>query len=263
MSSDETPKIEPTLELKDAPSIAADEPQARGEERAGRARGGRGEIRSAGRAEAAGRRRGHAAEAPKPSQDRSAEPAARAAARATQRPRARSSKAPAPKADWTPRAAPPASRCSPPASRSRRASVRSPARSASPSSARCRPNAGRRSRSCRAKEHVADDVKALKDTRRAAARHHEVAERQSCRAQDHGREQRATQSNKIAETLDRVEKGQAEQRKATATQRHVALCRKPPARSPRSRPRSPMVLGDPPTTLQAADRAGLGAAPRL
>ena len=30
MSSDETPKIEPTLVLSDAPSIAADAPQARG-----------------------------------------------------------------------------------------------------------------------------------------------------------------------------------------------------------------------------------------
>ena len=110
-----------------------------------------------------------------------------------------------------------------------------------------------------AKEHMADEIKALKETVAQLRAHTKslndnlAALKTSMTASNSAQN---TQIGKIAETLDRVEKGQAEQRKVatvpatqvTSTTQAVAapettgsIAQKTPV---------PMVLGAPPTTLK-------------
>jgi hypothetical protein len=101
-----------------------------------------------------------------------------------------------------------------------------------------------------AKEHVADEIKGLKDTVAQLRAHTKslndnlAAFKNSITAANTAQN---TQIGKLAETLDRVEKGQAEQRKlaaqpapettgSIANQKQAAVV--------------PMVLGEPPTTLK-------------
>ena len=91
-----------------------------------------------------------------------------------------------------------------------------------------------------AKDHVADEVKALKDTvaqlrtTTKSLSDNLAALKTSVNTSNTAQN---TQIGKIAETLDRVEKSQAEQRKTAAAQQQHSRRRKPPARSRRrSRP---------------------------
>ena len=85
-----------------------------------------------------------------------------------------------------------------------------------------------------AKEQVADEVKALKETV-AQLRTATKTLSENFSALKTSVTTAGTQNAKIAETLERLEKGQAEQRKVSTTQ---ATAPKPPARSRRSRPPS-------------------------
>ena len=227
MASDETPKIEPTLVLRDAPSIAADEPKPEATNEPGEVA-----VVEAPKAESARRRTpqggGQApAEARASAQDRSADPAARAAARQREGPRAVQG---APRST-TESAAPPL--------RSTRFALlaASVAIAASfgavagslgvaklgPALQRATPVAV-----APAKEHVADEVKALKDSV-AQLRATTKSLSDNLAALKTTVASSGAQSNKIAETLDRLEKGQAEQRKAQHRPRRPPR-RKPPAR---------------------------------
>jgi hypothetical protein len=105
-----------------------------------------------------------------------------------------------------------------------------------------------------ARDHVADEVKALKDTvaqLRVATR--TLSDNLSAlkTSVTSSNTAQVTQFGKIAETLDRVEKTQAEQKKAIAAAQASpettgSIQQKPaPAAAP-----VPMVLGEPPTTLK-------------
>ena len=99
-----------------------------------------------------------------------------------------------------------------------------------------------------AKEHVADEVKALKDSvtqLRAATKSlsDNLAALKITVASG------SAQSNKIAETLDRLEKGQIEQRKVNTTQA-AAPETTGSVTQKQQQAAVPMVLGDPPTTLK-------------
>ena len=105
-----------------------------------------------------------------------------------------------------------------------------------------------------AKEHVADEVKALKDSLaqlRATTRSlsDNLAALKTTVANS------SAQNVKIAETLDRLEKGQAEQRKVSTTQaaQPAAAAAAAPETTgsvAKQQAGAPMVLGDPPTTLK-------------
>src|ERR1044072_3101221 len=98
-----------------------------------------------------------------------------------------------------------------------------------------------------AKEQVADEVKALKDTvAQLRATTNKLSD--NFAALKTSVATASTQNNKIAETLERIEKSQAEQRKtvaATASTTEVTGSIGPP-----KQPATPMVLGTPPTTLK-------------
>ncbi len=100
------------------------------------------------------------------------------------------------------------------------------------------------------KDNVADEVKALKDTvaqlrgTTKSLSDNLAALKTSVTTANTAQN---TQIGKIAETLDRVEKGQAEQRKAAAAQATPEVTGSIPQKSAAA---VPMVLGDPPTTLK-------------
>ncbi len=100
------------------------------------------------------------------------------------------------------------------------------------------------------KDNVADEVKALKDTvaqlrgTTKALSDNLAALKTSVTTSNTAQ---STQINKIAETLDRVEKGQTEQRKAAAAHAAPEVTGSIPQKSAAT---VPMVLGDPPTTLK-------------
>jgi hypothetical protein len=105
-----------------------------------------------------------------------------------------------------------------------------------------------------ARDHVADEVKALKDTvaqLRVATR--TLSDNLSAlkTSVTSSNTAQSTQFGKIAETLDRVEKTQAEQKKAIAAAQAApettgSIQQKPAAAAAPV----PMVLGEPPTTLK-------------
>lgn len=101
-----------------------------------------------------------------------------------------------------------------------------------------------------AKDNVADEVKALKETvaqLRGATKSlsdNLAALKTSVTTSNTAQN---TQIGKIAETLDRVEKTQVEQRKAAAAQAAPETTGSIPQKSAAT---VPMVLGDPPTTLK-------------
>ena len=97
-----------------------------------------------------------------------------------------------------------------------------------------------------AKEHVADEVKALKDSV-AQLRATTKSLSDNLAALKTTVASSSAQSNKIAETLDRLEKGQAEQRKVSTTQ---AAAPETTGSITQKQAAVPMVLGDPPTTLK-------------
>jgi hypothetical protein len=97
-----------------------------------------------------------------------------------------------------------------------------------------------------AKEHVADEVKALKDSV-AQLRATTKSLSDNLAALKTTVASSSAQSSKIAETLDRLEKGQAEQRKVSTTQ---ATAPETTGSITQKQAAVPMVLGDPPTTLK-------------
>jgi hypothetical protein len=99
-----------------------------------------------------------------------------------------------------------------------------------------------------AKEHVADEVKALKDSV-AQLRATTKSLSDNLAALKTTVASSGAQSNKIAETLDRLEKGQIEQRKVSTTQAAAPETTGSVAQKPQQAA-VPMVLGDPPTTLK-------------
>ena len=229
MASDETPKIEPTLVLRDAPSIAADEPKPE-------AKNEPGELA--------------AVEAPKGESAKveAAEVKTEAASlpRAPQLGNAKALvpfKAPAPKAESA----------TPPLRSTRFALLAASvaiaasfgAVAGSLGVAKLGPAFnGTPVAVVPAKEHVADEVKALKDSV-AQLRATTKSLSDNLAALKTTVASSGAQSNKIAETLDRLEKGQAEQRKASTTQSAV-----PETTGSVKQATVPMVLGDPPTTLK-------------
>lgn len=104
-----------------------------------------------------------------------------------------------------------------------------------------------------AKDHVADEVKALKDTvaqlrtTTKSLSDNLAALKTSVNSSNNAQN---TQIGKIAETLDRVEKSQAEQRKTPAAQQHAAPETTGSIAPQKQAAAVPMVLGDPPTTLK-------------
>ena len=98
-----------------------------------------------------------------------------------------------------------------------------------------------------AKEHVADDVKALKDSV-AQLRATTKSLSDNLAALKTTVASSSAQSSKIAETLDHgLEKGQTEQRKASTTQ---SAAPETTGSVTQKQAAVPMVLGDPPTTLK-------------
>ena len=105
-----------------------------------------------------------------------------------------------------------------------------------------------------AKDHVADEVKALKDTvaqlrtTTKSLSDNLAALKTSVNTSNSAQN---TQIGKIAETLDRVEKSQAEQRKTAAAQQQHAAPETTGSIAPQKQAAAvPMVLGEPPTTLK-------------
>ena len=94
-----------------------------------------------------------------------------------------------------------------------------------------------------AKEHVADEVKALKESV-AQLRTTTKSLSDNLAALKTTVASTGVQSNKIAETLERLEKGQTEQRKVSTTQAASETT------GSITQKQAPMVLGDPPTTLK-------------
>jgi hypothetical protein len=100
------------------------------------------------------------------------------------------------------------------------------------------------------KDHVADEVKALKETvaqlrGTTKSLSDNLASLKTSVTTSNTAQN--TQIGKIAETLDRVEKTQAEQKKMAAAQAAPDVTGSIPQKSG---PTVPMVLGDPPTTLK-------------
>lgn len=238
MANDETPKIEPTLVLKNAPSIAADEPKPETKNEPGELA-----VTEAPKAESA---KVEAAEVtpPKP------EPSKTEAASLPRAPQLGETKAlvpfkPAPKAE-----------SAAPQPRSTRfallaASVAIAASfgavAGSLGVAKLGPNFnGTPVAVAPAKEHVADEVKALKDSV-AQLRTTTKSLSDNLAALKTTVASSSAQGNKIAETLDRLEKGQAEQRKASTTQ---SAAPETTGSVTQKQAAVPMVLGDPPTTLK-------------
>jgi hypothetical protein len=94
-----------------------------------------------------------------------------------------------------------------------------------------------------AKEHVADEVKALKESV-AQLRTTTKSLSDNLAALKTTVASSGAQSNKIAETLERLEKSQTEQRKVSTTQAASETT------GSITQKQAPMVLGDPPTTLK-------------
>ena len=104
-----------------------------------------------------------------------------------------------------------------------------------------------------AKDHVADEVKALKDTVAQLRAHHEIAERQSRRAEDQ-RDDANTAANH-AEQQDRRDarshrEGAGRAEKAAGRAGRAGDDRLDPSAEAAAAHAVPMVLGDPPTTLK-------------
>ena len=103
------------------------------------------------------------------------------------------------------------------------------------------------------RDNVADEVKALKDTvaqlrgTTKSLSDNLAALKTSVTASNTAQN---TQIGKIAETLDRVEKTQAEQKKIAAAHAAPEITGSIPQKSAAAAPPVPMVLGDPPTTLK-------------
>jgi hypothetical protein len=108
-----------------------------------------------------------------------------------------------------------------------------------------------------AKEHTADEIKALKETvaqlraNTKSLNDNLAALKTSMTASNSAQN---TQIGKIAETLDRVEKGQTEQRKAVAaapmTSTTQAVASPETTGSIQQKAPAPLVLGSPPSTLK-------------
>ena len=239
MANDETPKIEPTLVLKNAPSIAADEPKPE-------AKNEPGELAAveAPKGESA---KVEAAEVTPPK----TEPSKTEAATLPRAPQLDNAKAlvpfkvPAPKAE---------SATPPPRSIRFALLAASVAIAASFGAvagslgvAKLGPAFnGTPVAVAPAKEHVADEVKALKDSV-AQLRTTTKSLSDNLAALKTTVASSSAQGNKIAETLDRLEKGQAEQRKASTTQ---SAAPETTGSVTQKQAAVPMVLGDPPTTLK-------------
>ena len=102
-----------------------------------------------------------------------------------------------------------------------------------------------------AKEHVADEVKALKDTvAQLRATTNKLSD--NFAALKTTVTTASTQNGKIAETLERIEKSQAEQRKtaAAAAASTTEVTGSIASQKQAAAPVTPMVLGTPPTTLK-------------
>ncbi len=237
MASDETPKIEPTLVLRDAPSIAADEPKPEAKNEPGELAAVEAPKGESAKVEAA------EVTPPKP------EPSKTEAASLPRAPQLGNAKAlvpfkaPAPKAESA----------TPPLRSTRFALLAASvaiaasfgAVAGSLGVAKLGPAFnGTPVAVVPAKEHVADEVKALKDSV-AQLRATTKSLSDNLAALKTTVASSGAQSNKIAETLDRLEKGQAEQRKASTTQSAV-----PETTGSVKQATVPMVLGDPPTTLK-------------
>jgi hypothetical protein len=247
MASDETPKIEPTLVLRDAPSIAADEPKPEATREPGEVAviaAPKGESTAdAAKAEAL------KAEAPKAPEVTNSETPKIEAPTLPRAPQLGATKALVPFKALASTAEPAAQ------GRSTRfallaASVAiaasfgavagslgvaklGPALSPAPVAV------------VPAKEHVADEVKALKESV-AQLRATTKSLSDNLAALKTTVASTGAQSNKIAETLERLEKGQTEQRKASTTQ----AASETTGSITQKQAAVPMVLGDPPTTLK-------------
>jgi hypothetical protein len=245
MANDETPKIEPTLVLKDAPSIAADEPKSE-------AKSEPGELatveapKAESKAPDAAKTKGEAeVTPPKPEPTRIEAPPLPRAPQLGEAKALVPFKAPASTAE-----------SAAPQPRSARfallaASVAIAASfgavAGSLGVAKLGPALnGTPVAVAPAKEHVADEVKALKDSV-AQLRATTKSLSDNLAALKTTVASSSAQSNKIAETLDRLEKGQAEQRKVSTTQ---AAAPETTGSIKQQQAAVPMVLGDPPTTLK-------------
>jgi hypothetical protein len=243
MANDETPKIEPTLVLKDAPSIAADEPKAE-------AKNEPGELATV--------------EAPKA--ESKAPDAAKAEVEITP-PKSDSPRVEAPTLPRAPqlgtkalvpfKAPASAGESAAPQPRSTRFALLAASVAIAASFGAVAGSLGVAKLGpafnpapvavAPAKEHVADEVKALKDSV-AQLRATTKSLSDNLAALKTTVASSSAQSNKIAETLDRLEKGQAEQRKVSTTQ--AAAAPETTGSVKQQHAAVPMVLGDPPTTLK-------------
>ena len=237
MANDETPKIEPTLVLRDAPSIAADEPKPEAKIEPGEVAA----VEAPKGESTRPRQRRSRPPKPEPSKTEAATPAARAAAR--QR-----------KGSCALQGACAEGRIGHAALRSTRFALLAASVAIAASFGAVAGSLGVAKLGpafngtpvavAPAKEHVADEVKALKDSV-AQLRATTKSLSDNLAALKTTVASSGAQSNKIAETLDRLEKGQAEQRKASTTQSAV-----PETTGSVKQATVPMVLGDPPTTLK-------------